>query len=257
MNPSPWFQRLLPQPGAPLRLFCFHHAGGSAGSFRLWPRSLKEFDVCAVQLPGRANRIMEAPLHDVPSIVDALEPVIRPLLDRPCAFFGHSMGTAIAWGLARRLHESGTALPVHLFVSGRQPPHKPFPEQSLRGLTDAQVVERICSRYGGFPPEALANSELMELLLPTLRADFNTLDAALPAPGEPLPMPITALGGLADPCSAAERLSPWQAYTREPLVTQCFPGNHFYIDERLEEIAAVLRSTLDLRGAPFAARRAA
>jgi surfactin synthase thioesterase subunit len=157
------------------------------------------------------------------------------------------MGSAIACAVALRLHALQARPPVHLFVSGRQPPHRPFPEASLRGLSDAEVVAQINARYGGFPPEA--DDELIALLLPALRADFEALEDYTPSP-TPLPLPVTAMGGTGDPCAARERLEPWQGYTACPLRIRHFPGDHFYIDERLDQIAATLRAALTAELSP-------
>jgi len=240
---NPWFLRLAPRPEAPLRLFCFHHAGGSAALFRRWPAVLADFDVCAVQLPGRGSRMIEPALASIPELVDGITPALLPLLDRPYALFGHSMGSAVALALAQRLRALGAPLPVHLFASGRQAPHRPFPEGSLRGLTDAMVVDQINTRYGGFPPEALAHPEFIALLLPTLRADFAALEDFAPAMDAPLPLPITAIGGIGDACASPERLAPWQIYTTQPLRMRHVPGGHFYLEERIDEVVAILRET--------------
>ena len=239
---SNWLQRLSPRPDAAQRLFCFHHAGGSAAAFRLWPRQLPEFDVCAVQLPGRANRFVEPALTDVVALVDGLVPVLLPLLDRPYALFGHSMGSAVACALALRLRDIGAPLPQCLFVSGRQPPHQPFPEWSMRGLTDAAAIAAVEHSFGGLPAEVLAHPELIEMMLPTLRADFALLEGYRPAPQAPLPLPIVALGGHDDPCAAPDHLQPWQAYTAQPLRMRRLPGDHFYLDAGLDAVLAVLRA---------------
>lgn len=239
---SNWLQRLAPRPDAPRRLICFHHAGGSAASFRLWPARLPGFDVCAVQLPGRANRFAEAPLTDLGQVVDALVPVVRPLLDRPCVLFGHSMGTMIACELAHRMQLLGTQQALDLFVSGRQPPHRPFPELSMAGLSDAAVIDAVQRHFGGLPAEVLATPELLEMMLPILRADFALLESHRPAVPSPLALPIVALGGDDDPWAAPERLSQWQAWTTLPLRMHRFAGGHFYLDESLDEVLAVLRA---------------
>jgi len=239
---SNWLQRLAPRPDAARRLFCFHHAGGGAAAFRLWPARLPEFDVCAVQLPGRANRLFEPALTDVHAVVDALVDAVRPLLDRPFVLFGHSMGTLVACLLARRLHALGAPLPERLFVSGRQPPHRPFPELSMDGLGDAPLLEAVQRHFGGLPAEVLDTPELLELVLPTLRADFALLAGHRDAAAEALPLPVVALGGDADPWAAPERLAQWQACTSLPLRTYRFAGGHFYLDDRLDEVLAVLRA---------------
>jgi len=239
---SNWLQRLAPRPDAARRLFCFHHAGGGAAAFRLWPARLPEFDVCAVQLPGRANRLFEPALTDVHAVVEALVDAVRPLLDRPYVLFGHSMGTLVACLLARRLRALGAPLPERLFVSGRQPPHRPFPELAMDGLTDAQVLDAVQRHFGGLPAEVLETPELLELVLPTLRADFALLAGHRDTAADPLPLPIVTLGGDDDPWAAPERLAPWQACTSLPLRTHRFAGGHFYLDDRLDEVLAVLRA---------------
>lgn len=239
---SIWLQRLAPRPDAARRLFCFHHAGGSAAAFRLWPARLTEFDVCAVQLPGRANRLAEPALTDVHAVVDGLLPVIRPLLDRPFDLFGHSMGTLVAYELARRLQALGEPLPDHLFMSGRQAPHRPFPDWNMDGRTDADVLQVVQREFGSLPAEVLQTPELLELVMPTLRADLALLDRHRPDVVVALPRPIVALGGDADGWATAERMSHWQACTTQPLRAHRFAGGHFYLDDQLAAVLAVLRA---------------
>jgi surfactin synthase thioesterase subunit len=238
---STWLQRLDPRPAADRRLFCFHHAGGSASAFRLWPQRLPQFDVVAIQLPGRANRFLEAALTDMEEIIERLLPDILALLDRPYALFGHSMGTAVASALVHRLREVGAAPPAHLFMSGRQPVHRPFPQPSLRGLTDAEVVRVLDEQFGGIPPEVMQYPELIEIALPALRSDFEVLERYRPLREAPLNLPITALGGLDDPWSARHRLQAWQDCTTQVLDVQMFPGGHFYIDACLDAVLQLVR----------------
>lgn len=239
---SNWLQRLNPRPDAATRLFCFHHAGGSAAAFRLWPARLPEFDVCAVQLPGRANRFAEPAIDDADTLLDALLPALTPLLDRPYVLFGHSLGSAVAAGVAQRLRTASARLPLRLFVSGRQAPHRPFPEWTLAGLTDAEVVAGLQHHFGGLAPEALAAPELIEMMLPVLRADFALLQSFPRILAAPLPIHVVALGGDADAAATPERMRSWQSFGQEPLREHRFPGGHFYLDDHLDEVLAIVRA---------------
>jgi medium-chain acyl-[acyl-carrier-protein] hydrolase len=86
-----WITCPKPNPQAHVRLFCFPYAGGGASIFRLWSDDMPaEVEVCPVQLPGRESRLSHPPFTRLALLVPTLVPVLRPYLDRPCAFFGHS-----------------------------------------------------------------------------------------------------------------------------------------------------------------------
>jgi surfactin synthase thioesterase subunit len=128
---GPWVRRFTPRPKARLRLFCFPYAGGGASLYRGWSKALPlEVEVCSIQLPGREDRLREAPITSISLLVQALSYAIRPYLDRPFAFWGHSMGALIAFELARQLRREVMPEPGHLFVSGRGAPQVP----NSRGL---------------------------------------------------------------------------------------------------------------------------
>jgi medium-chain acyl-[acyl-carrier-protein] hydrolase len=242
---QPWIIRVVPRPNARARLFCLPYAGAGASAYRLWPGGLPEdLDVCAVQTPGRGNRLREPPLATIPALVDALLPALLPQMDRPFALFGHSMGAVAATELARALEERGGPLPRHLVVSARRPLHLPATESPLHGLSDAAFVTEIQHRYGGIPEEVRREPDLMALLLPTLRADIRALELHRPPARPPLGCPITAFGGTDDPNATREELEAWRGETRSAFRMRLFPGGHFYIDEYRPELLADLAATL-------------
>jgi medium-chain acyl-[acyl-carrier-protein] hydrolase len=251
MNNS-WLQRLSARPGT-ARLFCFPYAGGSASAYRLWPGGLPEgLEVLGIQLPARANRLREAPVASVPGLVDSLVEAVRPLLDQPYAFFGHSMGSLLSVEVARALAARGEPLPAHLVVSGRRPSHVPDIVPPLRHLSDAEFVAQIDKRYGGIPVEILQNRDVLELLLPALRADIAALETFHPSGTEPLECPITAYGGSDDRVTPREHLDAWRSVTGSSFRVRVFTGGHFYLDQQRAAVLADLADTLApmLRNAP-------
>src|SRR5918911_2389095 len=101
---SPWFTNPWPNPEARLHLFCFPYAGGGSQIFRQWPQRLPSIvQVYSALLPGRGQRLREPPYPCLSALVEQLARVIEPYLDKPFAFFGHSLGAIIAFELARRL----------------------------------------------------------------------------------------------------------------------------------------------------------
>ena len=237
--------RASPRRQARARFFCFSHAGVGASVFRQWVSGLApEVELCAIQLPGREGRFKEPAIASVPGIVDELVPALLPLLDRPCAFFGHSMGAVLASEVARALAARGETLPRQLFVSARRPPHVPDPLTPLHVLADGEFVAEINRRYGGIPAEVLADGELLALLLPTLRADITALETHRPPQRPPLPCPIVAFGGTDDRLTPREHLDAWRGETSSTFRVRVFPGDHFYLTARRAELLADVSATL-------------
>ncbi|MBC6472534.1 MAG: thioesterase [Hormoscilla sp. GM102CHS1] len=138
---NPWIKYLKPNPKAQRRLFCFPYAGGSAGVFRSWPDSLPPtVEVCAVELPGRGTRIKDAPFTRMEPLVEAIALALLPELDKPFAFFGHSMGALVSFELARLLRKRGDRQLSHLSISGRSAPQIPDPEPPIHALPEAEFA---------------------------------------------------------------------------------------------------------------------
>lgn len=245
---SPWVQRFAPRPACELRLICFHHAGVGAAVYRPWALQMPpQIEVCAVELPGRGSRLRETPLHSVASIVTRLLPELLPQLDGPFVLFGHSMGAVLAFETAAALAAAGHATADHLFVSGRRPPHLPDPTSPLSLLPDAEFVAEVNRRYGGIRPELLQHPDLMELLLPALRADIGALDRHPVRADRPaLACPITALGGDADAMTPASHLEAWRPLTEARFSAKLYRGDHFYLDARRDEVLADIAAVLSV-----------
>jgi medium-chain acyl-[acyl-carrier-protein] hydrolase len=203
-------------------------------------------ELCAMQLPGRENRLRESPFTRMSDAVERVAEALEPHLDLPFALFGHSMGAILCFELARLLRRRYGVGPTHLFVSARRAPQFPDPRTPLRHLPDALFVAEINRRYNGLPREVLANAELMELLLPMLRADVQMIETYAYEPALPLDCPITALGGLGDSDLLVEDLEGWRAHTNSRFETRLFPGDHFFIQSVPKEVLGTISRCLNL-----------
>lgn len=224
---------LKSNPGACLRLLCFPFAGGGGRAFGAWTADLppeleRDVELWAVNLPGREATLTEAKFTDLGALVEALLPLIVPVLEVPFAFFGHSMGALIGFELARSLWAEGLDGPVHLVVSAFRAPHLPDPHDAVHDLPDADLALRL-RKLGGTPLEVLQEPELMDLMLPLLRADLSICETYVHRHGEPLACSLTAFGGAADPEVSREELEGWQSHVRGPFELHIFPGGHFFL----------------------------
>lgn len=212
-----------------MRLICFPFAGGSAQAFREWRDHLPQsIELCAVQLPGREMRQREAPVDSADAIVDAVLPVLAPLLDRPFALFGHSMGAIIAFELARRLQQDRRSAPACLIVSGRVAPHRPLTRAPINHLPREGFIEGL-RQLDGTPPEVLDDSELMSLIEPMLRADLAVHESYQYRAEPRLACDVLAFGGLRDPEAGRGDVEAWREVTDGSFGLQMMPGAHFFI----------------------------
>jgi medium-chain acyl-[acyl-carrier-protein] hydrolase len=246
---SRWFHipRLIADPR--LRLLCFPYAGGAAHVFHTWPAGLpRDVEVCAVQLPGRAFRFGEPCIARMEPLIEAIDAAAIPLMDRPFALFGHSMGALLAFELARRLRRRGGPRPAQLVVSGYRAPQLPAPLPPLHTLPAGVFVPELRRRHGA-PDNALDDPEILELVLPALRADFEIIETYAYAPEEPLDIPLTALGGHDDAGVPVAHLAAWAEQTRSAFEVSVFPGGHFFLHsaqpELMSRLAYVLRYPVD------------
>ena len=227
---SQWSTSPGPLPGARLRLFCFPYAGGTASAIaKLFGGLAPDVSACSVELPGRGSRLSEQPVDDLAELVEIIAAEVEPLLDRPFAFFGHSMGTLLSFELARWLRRKGKPEPVHLLVSAGGAPQIREAKPATRPLLDHELVEKL--RYlNGTPPAVLDNPELMALVLPVIRADLFAIDTYSYREEPPLTCPITAFGGLGDLTVTRDELAGWRDQTTGPFTLRMLPGDHFFLN---------------------------
>jgi medium-chain acyl-[acyl-carrier-protein] hydrolase len=227
-----------------LRLLCFPYAGGGALIYRGWPDNLPNtVEVCPIQLPGRETRMSETPFRKLSALADTLTIALRKYGDKPFAFFGHSMGAKIAFEVARRLRLEGSRQPVHLFVSGSPAPHLPDSGRDFYNLPKLLFVDEL-RRLNGTPTDVLDHPELMDLVLPMLRADFEVVQTYAYTEEAPLACPITAFGGLEDEEVPGTQLAAWAEHTTAPFRMRMFPGDHFFLNRKSSLLLPILAREL-------------
>lgn len=238
-----------PRPDAAVRLFCLPYAGAGASAYRRWPAAIgPDIEIVAVQLPGRESRIVEDHGFDDAEIT-ALADAIHTHLDThdggPYAIYGHSLGGWHAFELIRHLRSTGGRLPVKLYVGGCRAPHLPATGTfaGLSTLDDDALLARV-AEGGGLSDDVLAEPELLELLLPVLRADFTYLDEYTHTDGEPLPVPVVAYAGRADTAVSRADIQAWDRHTSAGFTLHDIDGDHFFLHDDTGHITDLLAKDL-------------
>ena len=228
------------------QLFCFSHAGGGPSFFRDWGACLRpEIAVQRVQLPGREWRLAERPFRDIADLVDPLCAALQPHLDQPYALFGHSMGAAIAYEVARRFSATGTGAPACLIVSGRRAPGLASNHRRVSKLPDDEFVSEV-ARLNGIPPEVMGEPELLSMLVPTLRADYELAETYQALPGARLDCPVVAYLGTSDPEVQYTEMLAWRKATTSAFSVRVFRGDHFYLKGSRPDVLNAIREDLGL-----------
>lgn len=246
-----WFplRSELRQPRA--RLFCFPYAGGGASVFRTWSSALEPHaEVCAVEYPGRWSRHREPCSTDLKALASAITDGLTILLDQPFSFFGYSLGTVLAFEVARELRRRGLPSPQQLMVGARQAPQERSKMAPIHALANASFMDEIDRRYGLLPAAIRKDPDLLKMVLPVLRADITALETYVYTDEAPLSLPITAFGGATDKIPDASDLASWQTQTTAGFSSQLLPGGHFFLSESAAQLLPLIREKLTANGVP-------
>jgi surfactin synthase thioesterase subunit len=233
---SKWFSAADFTSTARLRLFYFPHAGGTS-QVNLRKFMGPEIDLCPVRLPGRESRSTDAAFTEMRALIEALTPAIAPHLQKPFAFYGHSMGAGIAFELCRALRRAKLPMPLKLIVSSARAPQLRTQPPATPDLSDDELLREI-QRLSGTP------AHLLRLILPALRADTHLYSHYVYAPDAPLDIPIEAHLGIDDPSLETQHMEAWKEQTRAAFSLSLHAGGHFFQTGMEEKWARTLSSGL-------------
>jgi surfactin synthase thioesterase subunit len=240
-----WFVIPKPNPKAKLRIFCFPYAGGNVASFYPWVDRLNsDAELVLVHLPGRTSRIFEESYSSMDDLINELIKIMPCLLDKPYVLFGHSLGSRVAFELVNRFTELNIKLPVHFIASGSGAPSEKCKDKVTYNLSDEEFIGEL-DRLGGTPKELLANKELLEICLPSLRGDFQIAETYQFKDKVVFNIPLSILGGSDD--LEYDKLILWEQFFQAPASISIIPGGHFFIDSNagitLDEVNKILKKT--------------
>ncbi|MFE0101957.1 thioesterase II family protein [Streptomyces sp. NPDC059009] len=225
------------------RLVCLPHAGGSASYYLPTAKALApHIEVLAIQYPGRQDRLLEDCVDNIHDLAALIAQFVQPLAaQKPLALFGHSMGAGVGFEVARLLQQAGTPA-AHLFVSGRQAPHR-HEVTYAHLLDDLQFVAEI-RQLNGSDDDVLDDPDLRSLVLPAIRSDYKAAETYEYRPGARLTSPITALTGDNDSGMTLDAVRAWSDHTSGAFNFKVFTGGHFFLNDHQGAIQRGIRAAL-------------
>jgi medium-chain acyl-[acyl-carrier-protein] hydrolase len=241
-----WFFAPQINPEADTRIFLFPYAGGGPAVFSKWVAEFpSNIEAQIVHYPGRGSRYNEAPIKTLATLIEELTQAIQPFIDKPFIFFGHSLGGTVAFELARSLRQNGLPQPNILFISACGAPQILDLQPPLHKLPDDELAVSL-KKLNGIPQDVLQNQEMLDIFLPTLRADFELIETHKYTHDEPLNCPIIAFGGTDDPRVGCEQLEAWSTQTNAHFGSKYFEGDHFFINTAQKTVVKEISSVTAL-----------
>ena len=241
---TPWIQYQKTSDDPSMRIFCFPYAGGSALFYARWFRYLDEnAEVFPIQLPGRESRIDEPLLRVMSVVINKIVEEISPYMTENTAFLGHSMGSMIAYEVARTLSERNMPMPKHIFLSGAVPPDMIGECEKIHMLSDEQFCEKL-KGYESITSELMKYPEFFKFFLPVIKADFELIETYRFDKKWKMPCPVTVFSGTEDPYVPENALAQWGRFCEQEPQIITYSGNHFFLKEHTAEICRVITDSM-------------
>ncbi len=174
-------------------------------------------------------------------LIDELVRIIPKILNKPYIFFGHSLGSRVAFELMDKLSTLNHTLPQHFIASGSRGPHKKSDSKNVAHLPDTEFIIEL-GKLNGTPREVLDNKELMNLFLPVLKADFSIAENYHYKGNSTFECPVSVFGGKED--INVTDLSCWQKHFSMDVDLHLISGNHFFIDSNKETVLQKLNDII-------------
>ncbi|UMZ10704.1 thioesterase [Pseudomonas sp. MPFS] len=226
------------------QIFTLHFAGGSCYSYQFMKPELTDFDVVAVELPGRGKRIAEPLIRGFEvAALDIFQQIVSRLSGSPFILYGHSMGAILGLRVARML-EIYERRPSALIFTGHAGPR--LVKYKNTAFLETQELKQVLLELGGLPDSITNNSELFSFFEPVIRADFEVAERAGSYNFESVDIPLCVLMGTEENFSG--EIDSWRDYTTSHFSKNLLSGGHFFIHHHACEIASIAKSMLSQEG---------
>ena len=229
---KPVCQRLTAARPLAKRLFCLAPAGTSVACYYPLAQALSDdWELWTLDY----SALLDAKGEILPALLQTLSQQMQPLLDRPFALYGQSLGALLAFELARHLQQQGQ-LPMWLAVAAQHSPTLAYPHvqpDELLMATPEHPHWRYLQQLG---LSENSTAQLIQNMLPGLRFQAQHYQYQ-PIPA--LQCPLHLLYGEQDQLVSQAMVMAWQQLTGNSKV-YAVSGEHHFMSGAASEIAQLI-----------------
>lgn len=226
-----------------VQLFCLPFAGGSANFYNEFKKYLSDnIELFPIELKGHGRRLSEECNYVMRDIVnDAVNEILKVISLEPFAIFGYSMGATVCYESYKLLLSKIKRKPVHMFFAANSPPHERESNSDCHLWSNSEFLNKM-KKLGGIPDEVLNEPELLNMILPILKADVqaeNEYDCDFPLKVD------CNISVIYSPEDVEQQvIAGWKNYTKGSSYFYPFSGNHFFIKSNLKYVVDIINKTL-------------
>lgn len=229
-----------------IKVYFLPYAGGSASTYLSWKKHIdSNIEMKPIELAGHGKRISEPLYKSIDeAVIDIYSRISHELDEGPYAFYGHSMGTILAYELIRKIRLNNKKEPIHVFFSGRFPPYVEDTYKMGDSYSDEQIFEKLIDVIGT-KIQINNNKEIRDFLFPILLGDYNIVQKYdYNQEIVNLNCGISILNGNQDSYFPHENLPLWSKCTSKECNFYEFEGDHFFINQHKKEVSDIINKTL-------------
>ncbi|CAD5901765.1 putative Oleoyl-(acyl-carrier-protein) hydrolase [Carnobacterium maltaromaticum] len=216
------------------RVVLFPYAGASKYVYKNWYSMCgPDIELITINLPGRDERIREKNYDRMDPIANRISEELKQMRNIPTLFFGQSGGALLAFEVARRLEKQKHPVSGIVCLASRAA-HDELSEPARYYLNDSEFLNRV-DEFGGIPEGLRENRELLNAVLPSLRADEKFAETYKLKSIVELSTPIDVWGGKEDfiPHNTLKR---WFELTKKPGEFILYNGGHFFAQDDEDDV---------------------
>lgn len=220
-----------------IQLIFLPFAGGNSLSFKkILPFIDRRISSVTVEYAGRLTRCTEKFIDDYDEFLDDVAAYIsrRRNNHMPCAIFGYSLGSMIAYDLITRGLIDGEML--HVFLCAKGSLKKTQCSVDYRNMSNQRFVKEIFS-LGGVDKRLLRNKRFRDIYMAPVRADYIVLSQYSYVPSYMF-CDATAIYSKKDP--ATQGVHDWSKLVNGNIDYYEMGTNHFFINQYWKQVAGII-----------------